>query len=499
MSGFTLYVAGRRNWVIKHWDGALGYNGGLVENINGLRAMTTSILVIEDDRVQREIIRTILESAGYSVETRASAEAGLEALREAEYRLMLTDLRMPGMDGLELLRQAKRHRPGMAAVMMTAHATVQTAVSAMKEGATDYLEKPFDKEDLLRVIGRSLERTELRQENEALRQLVTDAVSLGNIVGQSGSMRKVFTRTERAVAVSSTVLILGASGTGKELIARHIHFSGPRRKKPFVVVNCAAIPESLVESELFGHVKGAFTGADASRSGKFEAAHGGTLFLDEIGDMPLESQAKLLRVLQDGKVQRVGGADARQVDVRTIAATNSDLRKRVADGEFRQDLFYRLEVLPIELPPLRERMDDLPLLVAHFREKLGRKLNMETPSLTPEVMEAFQRYRWPGNVRELEHSLEQLYVLSDGDAIGQEALPEKFRLRPLSEDEISLPPGGLVLEDVEQRLIQQALSKSGGRITEAAELLGLSYKTLQYRMKKHGIGRDGQGEDATLE
>jgi DNA-binding NtrC family response regulator len=372
---------------------------------------------------------------------------------------------------------------------MTAHATVKTAVTAMKEGAADYLEKPFDKDTLLIVAERVRERGELRRQNQQLRELITDAVALGNIVGESPAMQRVFERAQRATRVNSTVLIMGESGTGKELIARHIHFQGPRQKKPFIVVNCAAVPDNLVESELFGHEKGAFTGADASRPGKFEAAHGGTIFLDEIGDMHLESQAKLLRVLQDGVVERVGSNRTRQVDVRAIVATNRDLKKAVEDGEFREDLYFRLEVLTVELPPLRERIEDIPLLVSHFREKLAKKLNIPAPVVGTDIIEAFRRYRWPGNVRELEHTLEQLFVLADRDAIAVADLPEKLRTPMPQTGAVVLPPGGLVLEDLEQELIRQALERSGGRIKEAAELLGLTYKTLQYRLKKHEIDR----------
>jgi DNA-binding NtrC family response regulator len=435
--------------------------------------MPHKILITEDDHVQREIIKDILQLAGHQVSAQASGAEALQALRDDAYDLLLTDMRMPGMDGLELLRQAKRLRPELDVVMMTAHATIKTAVTAIREGANDYLEKPFDKDELLHVVGRALERGGLQRENRQLRALVTDTVALGNIIGASLPMQQVFERTARATRVSSTVLILGESGTGKELIARHIHFAGPRKTRPFVVVNCAAIPENLVESELFGHEKGSYTGADASRPGKFEVADQGTIFLDEIGDMRLESQSKLLRVLQDGIVERVGATKGRQVDVRVIVATNRDLQEAVAAGEFREDLYFRLEVLPIHLPPLRDRLQDLPLLVNHLKE----------------VLEAFQRYRWPGNVRELEHTLEQLLVLSDTGHLTGKDLPEKLRTIVPGGGDFLLPPGGLVLEDLEQELIRQALERTGGSIKEAADLLGLTYKTLQYRLKKHDIDR----------
>ncbi len=456
--------------------------------------MTTKILIAEDDAVQREIIEDILAQGGYGVTAADSGEAALKAMDEDAFEVLITDLRMPEIDGLELLRRAKTRQPDLEVIVMTAYATISTAVSAMKDGASDYLAKPFDKDELLVVADKAAERAKLRRENAQLRELVTESASLGNIIGDSPAMRQVFQVTRRAVDVNSTVLITGESGTGKELVARHIHFSGPRKDKPFVVVNCAAIPENLVESELFGHEKGAFTGADASRQGKFEIADGGTLFLDEIGDMRLESQAKLLRVLQDGVVERIGAAESRRVDVRVIAATNQDLQARVENGEFREDLYFRLEVLPIRVPPLRERPNDLPRLISHFREKLAGRLGRETPSFEPDTIEAMRAYRWPGNVRELENTLEQLFILADGAIITPADLPTKLRQPTAAESGFQLPPGGVVLEDLELGLIRQALRRSGGQIKEAAELLGLSYKTLQYRLKKHGIDPREEGE-----
>lgn len=454
--------------------------------------MGHSILIVEDEDTQRFTLHAILKSAQYDVTAVNSARQALAAMRSDTFDLMLTDLRMPEIDGLELLRQAKRLRPEMEVVVMTGFATVQTAVTAMKEGAVDYLEKPFDKEELLVVVDKALERGRLRRENVQLRELVTVSASMGNIIGESPAMQRVFDVVRRAIPITSTVLILGESGTGKELVARHIHFEGPRSKRPFIVVNCAAIPETLIESELFGHEKGAFTGAETSRPGKFEVANGGTLFLDEVGDMRLESQAKLLRVLHDGVVERVGSTTPRKVDVRVIAATNRDLRGLVAAGEFREDLFFRLDVLPIRLPPLRERMQDLPLLVNHFREKLSARLGKTCPTVSPDAMDAMRRYRWPGNVRELENTLEQVFILCDGPQVRVQDLPEKLRERQPEPGDFKLPPGGLVLEDLEQDLIRQALARSGGSIKEAAELLGLTYKTLQYRLKKHDIDRKAE-------
>ncbi len=452
--------------------------------------MNPRILITEDDTAQREILTDILMASHYDVTACATAKAALDALRQESFHVLLTDLRMPEMDGLELLREAKALRLELEVVVMTAYATIQTAVTAMKEGASDYLAKPFDKDELLVVIAKAIERGSLVQENRHLRRMVADSVSLGgNIVGECPAMQQVFDVVRRAVPLTCTVLILGESGTGKELIARHIHFNGPRKDKPFIVVNCAAIPESLIESELFGHEKGAFTGADRARPGKFEAADGGTIFLDEIGDMQHESQAKLLRVLQDGVVERVGATQGAKVDVRVIAATNQDLRRLVERGQFREDLYYRLDVLPVRLPPLRERVKDLPMLVAHFREKLGPRIGKPAPKVGPDIIEAFIHYRWPGNVREFENTLEQIFILCDHDAVRTEDLPEKLRIRMPEPGNFVLPPGGLVLEDLEQDLIRQALARSGGRVKEAAELLGLTYKTLQYRLKKHEIER----------
>ncbi|HIA46917.1 MAG TPA: sigma-54-dependent Fis family transcriptional regulator [Candidatus Hydrogenedentes bacterium] len=449
--------------------------------------MKCSILVTEDDQVQRDILADILSDADYSVSTADSGVTALAQLEADTFDLLLTDMRMPEMDGLQLLQESKRLRPETEVVVMTAHASVETAVRAMKEGATDYLSKPFDKDELLMVIERVLEKHDLKLQNEQLRKLVHDTVALGNIIGNSDAMQQVFDIMRRALPLTTTVLIRGESGTGKEMVARHIHFNGPREDKPFVVVNCAAIPDTLVESELFGHEKGAFTGADTSRKGKFALADGGTIFLDEIGDMPLESQAKLLRVLQDGIVEPIGASSTIQVDVRVIAATNRDLQKRVASGEFREDLFYRLDVLNIALPALRERASDLSLLIQHFRDKLGGKTGKPAPEVSMDALLMFENYRWPGNVRELENTLEQIFVLTDAATIAVGQLPEKFAQSSADYGDIVLPAGGVHLEDLEEDLMRQALERSGGRIKEAAELLGLTYKTFQYRLKKHDI------------
>lgn len=456
--------------------------------------MKPKILVTEDDQVQRDVISDILLRADYEVVTSPSGQQTIEALKSDSFDLLLTDMRMPGMDGLELLRQAKQLRPDLGVLVMTAHATISTAITAMKEGALDYLEKPFDKDELLIVIAHALQQSQLRRRYEQLRLLITDEAALGNIIGKSKPMQRVFDVIQRALPLTTTVLIHGESGTGKELVARHIHFAGPRESKPFIVVNCAAMPENLVESELFGHEKGAFTGADSSHMGKFEVADGGTIFLDEIGDMRLDSQAKLLRVLQDGAVERIGGTKQHQVDVRVIAATNRDLTAQVEKSEFRQDLFFRLDVLNVSLPPLRQRLGDLPLLISHFREKLAKKIGKAAPEISPDVLDAMSKYRWPGNVRELENALEQMFILTDAPVLALEHLPDKLRHPAVKTGEFELPPGGLVFEELEQEFIRQALDRSNGSIKEAAAILGLTYKTLQYRLKKHDIRPKGEGE-----
>ena len=306
-------------------------------------------------------------------------------------------------------------------------------------------------------------------------------------------MQEVYKQLGRLASTPVTVLIRGETGTGKELVARAIYQHGHRAHLPFIAVSCAAIPEPLLESELFGHERGAFTGADARRIGRFEQAHNGTIFLDEVGELGAGTQAKLLRVLQDGVVERVGSSQSRQVDVRVLAATNRDLKSVVADGQFREDLYFRLEVLPIRIPPLRERIEDLTLLIDHFRQKLAKRLGRPAPTVSAAALDAMKRYRWPGNVRELENTLEQVFILCDRDSIGVDDLPEKFKTREPQTGEVQLPSGGLILEEVEQDLIRQALARSGGRIKEAAELLGLSYKTLQYRLKKHDIDKHEAG------
>jgi DNA-binding NtrC family response regulator len=363
----------------------------------------------------------------------------------------------------------------------------------MRQGAHDYITKPFDKDVLLLSVEKALEHKRLRQENLELRELVQTRFTLGGIVGVSQEMQRIFTLVEKSVPVNSTVLIQGESGTGKELVARSIHFDGPRKKAPFVAVNCAAVPESLIESELFGHEKGAFTGATQTRKGKFELADGGTIFLDEVGDMSMDLQAKLLRVLQEMQIERVGGTELIAVDVRVIAATNKNLEQEVAKGKFREDLFFRLNVILIDISPLRERKVDIPPLIEHFKNKLSQKLQRTYPALDSAVVDRFMAYHWPGNVRELENVLERLLVLTDKDRIELSDLPKNLLVPHIGVEQVErlegvrLPEQGISIEDVEKKLICEALARTGGHILKASKLLGMTYKTLQYRIKKHDI------------
>jgi two-component system NtrC family response regulator len=374
---------------------------------------------------------------------------------------------------------------------MTAYGTIESAVEAMRQGAYDYITKPFSKEVLLVSVQRALEHKQLTEENLQLRELVKTRFTTGNIIGTSKKMQKLFRFIEKSIPVSSTVLIQGESGTGKELVARSIHFNGPRKNKPFIAVNCAAVPENLIESELFGHEKGAFTGAIQTKKGKFELSDEGTIFLDEIGDMSMDLQAKLLRVLQEMKIERVGGTELISINVRVIAATNKNLEQEVQRGNFREDLFFRLNVIVIEIPPLRERKDDIPLLIDHFKKKLSEAFQKKYPPIDPAVIDRFMAYHWPGNVRELENTLERLLVLADKDKVEVSDIPRNLVYPQAASsqelDGIRLPEEGVSIDAVEKKLICEALTKTSGHILRASKLLGMTYKTLQYRIKKYDI------------
>ena len=475
----------------------------------GINKEAVKVLVVEDESSQREVIGDILTDEGYSVDLAQHGERAIELLEDNRYHVVVTDLKMPGVDGLEVLRRALAAEENTVVVLLTAYGTVETAVQAMKEGATDYLNKPLRKDELLIVLEKALNNRRLAQENIALHRELESRYRFDNITGSSPAMNEVYRLIGKVLNNDSTVLLTGESGTGKELAARAIHFNGSRRKGPFVAVNCAAIPENLIESELFGHEKGAFSGATGRRIGKFEAAEGGTIFLDEISTLQYELQAKFLRVLQEREFQRVGGDNLIKADVLIITATNQKLRELVNAGRLRDDLFHRLNVVNIDLPPLRQRRGDIPLLVKVFLDKYNSKYEKKDISKNVEAVESLSDYDWPGNVRELENLVEQLVVLSDGPKItpselpsyifdsmvygGEEPGPGAGREAPpeggvsIRETGVKLPGSGIDLAGVEKSLISQALQNSDGRLVKAAKLLGISYKTLQYRIKKHCI------------
>jgi DNA-binding NtrC family response regulator len=449
------------------------------------------VLVVDDERRQRDILQMILEAEGYETTAAGSGRQALQAAREEAFDVVLTDLKMPDMNGLELLA-ALPNRPGRPSViLMTAHGTIDSAVDAMRKGAFDYLTKPLEKEELLLVLRRAMERSHLVRENRLLQEQLQDRFRLDNIVGAHGSMQDVFRIVHKVAASTSTVLIYGESGTGKELVAKALHQEGDRRARPFYAVNVAALPESILEAELFGYEKGAFTGAESRKIGLFEQASGSTLFLDEVGDLKRDLQVKLLRALQEREILRVGGTERVKVDVRIVAATNTDLERAMKEGRFREDLFYRLNVIPIVLPPLRERRTDIPLLVEHFLAKHGAGRRR---GVSAEALEVLTAHEWPGNVRELESVIERALLLGESDRILPTDLPAAVRAGlspPRGALDLDIPDSGIDLEAVERTLIHRALEKAEGNVSRAARLLGLSRRTLQYRLEKMQGAPDG--------
>jgi len=417
------------------------------------------ILVVDDDESLRRITQLQLEEAGYEVLTASNGEAALKTIEEEAPALVITDLKMPGLSGLEVLKKAREWYPQTSILMVTAFGTVQNAVEAMKAGAYDYITKPIDYEELVLVVNRAMEHQHLLEEVRSLRVSLDQKYGFESIIGRSKALLQVLEMASRVAPKNSTVLIRGETGTGKELLARAIHQNSRRKDQPFVTINCAAIPRDLLESELFGHAKGSFTGAFAPKRGKVETADGGTLFLDEIGELPLELQVKLLRLIQHGEIEKVGVASPATVDIRIIAATHRNLQSLIDDGSFREDLFYRLAVIPLELPPLRDRADDIPELVQSLFLKAREKQGVPNLKLPPHLVPYFCGYRWPGNVRELENVIERLTVLAVGDEIALSDLPEFLRReRPGSEAlQLELPPQGISLEAVEKELILKAL------------------------------------------
>jgi two-component system NtrC family response regulator len=449
----------------------------------------TTILIADDDDSLRRVLEFQLREGGYEVLTAADGLAALELFTASEVDCLISDLRMPGLSGLELLRRASAIARETPVIVITAYGDIETAVEAMRAGAFDYVTKPFNRDEILMTVEKALIFGRAISENRRLRRLVHDHFRLENVIGSSERMRRVLDLVERVARSDATVLITGESGTGKELIAKGVHFSGPRAGHPFVALNCAAIPETLIESELFGHKRGSFTGAVADAKGKFEEASGGTLFLDEVSAMPPALQPKILRVLQEQEIVRLGESAPRKVDVRIIAATNRDLQTMIADGTFREDLYFRLAVVPIGLPALRERREDIPLLSEHFLKRACERHKCGELRMEREVFAALSTYSWPGNVRELENTIERMAVLASGETITVEDLPENIRRPPnyAANVLLELPPDGLSIEQVEREIIRQALEMNDGNQTRAARYLDITRSALIYRMQKYGL------------
>ncbi|HET9482201.1 MAG TPA: sigma-54 dependent transcriptional regulator [Candidatus Polarisedimenticolia bacterium] len=452
------------------------------------------ILIVDDEKLLRWSLRERLAREGYEVLEAETGAAGRAALEADAPDLMLLDYRLPDATGMEILKGAMASNPSMPVILMTAYSTVETAVEAIKIGAFDYLNKPFNQDELVITVRKALETSRLRREVESLRRQQEERFGLSNIVGDSPALREVFRMINKVGrSAASTVLITGESGTGKDLVAKAIHYASDRAGGPFMNITCSALPENLLESELMGHERGAFTDAKTSKQGLFELANGGSLFLDEIGDMGILLQAKLLRFLEEKTFKRVGGVRDIKVDVRVIAATNRDLSRAVSEGRFREDLYYRLKVIPIELPPLRERSQDIPVLVNHFIDQFNREFKKKCRGATPAAMDLLQAHSWPGNVRELRNVIERAMILEEKDLLDPEDLPDEMRgmaQAPAGGDGqggFRLPDAGYSLERMEEQLVRQALEKSGGNQTKAARLLSISRDALRYKMKKFSL------------
>ncbi len=447
------------------------------------------ILVVDDEQSMRDFLSIMLKKEGYDVVTAENGGSALKVIQSEIFDLIITDVKMPGVDGIEVLRTTKDVSPETVVIMITAFATTETAVEAMKLGAYDYITKPFKVDEIKLVIQKALEKRNLRKENILLRREIESRAGFANFIGASAPMQRVFSLIRQVADTKSTVLVTGESGTGKELVAKAVHFNSSRKGSPFVTVNCGAIPETLLESELFGYMKGAFTGATSNKQGLFEAAAGGTIFLDEISATTPALQIKLLRVLQEREFMRVGGTVDIKMDARVISASNRDLLQEISKGTFREDLYYRLNVIPIPLPALRDRKEDIPLLVEFFLKKFSG--GKEPKKIAPEAMNMLMNHRWPGNVRELENTIERLVILASSDIISHEHIPENIKnahsgpeLAPMD-----IPDQGLdmekILENIEKSLLLKALEKTGGVKTDAAKLLGLSFRSFRHRLQKY--------------
>ena len=461
--------------------------------------MKAKILVVDDEQSIREFLEIMLKKEGYEVTCAEDGSKAVEALKKKEFHMVISDLQMPNMNGMELLDHVRSNYPELTFMIITAFGTTESAVEAMKKGAYDYITKPFKIDEVRINIANALKSKHLEVENRSLKKELQKEYTFQNLVGNSDAMHKIYDMVERVSQSPTNVLVLGESGTGKEMVAKAIHYNGPFKDQPFVTVNCGAIPESLMESEMFGHKKGSFTGAVADKSGLFEVANGGTLFLDEVGELPLTIQVKLLRAIQERVIRRVGGTEDQKVNVRIIAATNRNLEDMVRDGEFREDLYYRLNVIQIRMPALRERTDDVPLLAKHFLAKYNDRLNKSIQGISDEAMAVLKKYDYPGNVRELENIIERTVALEGGATILPESLPP-FVMTPsgrkmASSHEIEITDEGVDLEKVigqiEKELIIKAIHKSDGVKKKAAKLLGITFRSMRYRVDKYGLNGPG--------
>ncbi|MDX9709209.1 MAG: sigma-54 dependent transcriptional regulator [Trichloromonas sp.] len=455
------------------------------------------ILIVDDEESMREFLSIMLHSDGYQVDAVGDGQQAAERLRSCAYDLIISDIKMPRMTGFELLAHVRQRFPDTAMIMITAFSTTEEAVEAMKNGAYDYIIKPFKNDEIRLVVQNALERRSLRRENQELKKELGKRYSFCSLIGKSKGMQEVYNLIEKVAASKANVMIFGESGTGKELVARAIHYNSDRRDKPIVPINCGAIPENLLESELFGHEKGSFTGAVQQKAGLFEVANGGTLFLDEIGELPAMMQVKLLRVLQEREFRRVGGTKDIKVDVRVVTATNKDLAEAVAKGTFREDLYYRLNVICVTLPPLRERRGDIPLLIEHFFEKLSGRKEMK---IEEKALRRLLDYHWPGNIRELENVIERCVVLGPAEELTVDCLPAHLRYdSPVVTGALTqIPDGGLDLDaylgGIEKDILLRTLEKTGGVRKKAAELLGITFRSIRYRLAKYGIEAEGEEE-----
>lgn len=449
------------------------------------------IVIIDDEKSLLDLLSRVFAKEGYKVQATTSASRAIEIIENEDLDLLISDIRLPEISGMEILKRCREVRPDVPVIMITAYGNMKQAIEALKMGALDYIIKPFDIEELKITVAKGLEKRRLEQENILLKRDLKERYSFENMIGKSRSMQEIFSLIEKIAGTDSTILITGESGTGKEMAARAIHLLSRRANRPFVSINCAALPENLLESELFGHVKGSFTGAVSDKKGMFEVAQHGTLFLDEIGEMSPWTQVKLLRALQERKIRRVGGTEEIPVDVRIIAATNHDLKRRIEEGKFREELFYRLNVISFEMPPLRRRVEDIPLLVNHFLQKYCQQMGKKMKRVSPEAMSFLEIYSWPGNVRELENVIERVVAIEEREVITPASLPPEITMPAKREEtQVIFNPGFDLtgyLDEIAKKYLRQALVATNGNMKKAASLLGISYRSIRYLMDKYKI------------